>query len=170
MGGMTKEEHDVLMAKILEPNKEDVEKSIGWQKGCPEGFGLRYYNRLGEKIGGYIWALLQHEPEYKILREERVGPYFVSTVWLGINHNFFHENGDYPIIFETMIFDENGDEVGGNTERYSTEEEALKGHEFAVHAAKMLEIAGEFDKDVEKTEPLYGTYVEMTGPLELKDE
>ena len=150
MGGLTKEEHDKLVAKLLEPNKEDVEKCIGWQKGCPEGFGLRYYNRLGEKIGGYIWALLQHEPEYKILGHDKVGSYCVSTVWLGINHNFFHEEGDYPIIFETMIFDEDGDEVCGNTERYMTEGAALEGHEVAVHAAKLLGLATELGKEGRK--------------------
>jgi hypothetical protein len=51
------------------------------------------------------------------------GDVFVSTVFLGINHNFFG-NGP-PILFETMVFIA-GD--GGDCERYSTWDEAAEGH------------------------------------------
>lgn len=48
----------------------------------------------------------------------------MSTVWLGINHNFADEGP--PIIFETMVFGlENADEY---MQRYATEEEARAGH------------------------------------------
>jgi hypothetical protein len=59
---------------------------------------------------------------------------WVSTVWLGIDHNWGHIGP--PLIFETMVF-ENGD-IGADLRmaRYSTEEEALKGHEEMVEWAK----------------------------------
>lgn len=50
----------------------------------------------------------------------------ISTVFLGIDHNFF---GGKPLLFETMIF-------GGTAEeycnRYSDYDEAIKGHDEAV--------------------------------------
>jgi hypothetical protein len=55
----------------------------------------------------------------------------VSTVFLGINHNFF--NHDPPLLFETMIF-------GGRHDQYQnrccTWEEAEKMHEEAVALVK----------------------------------
>lgn len=51
----------------------------------------------------------------------------ISTVWLGINHNWSGV-GD-PIIFETMIFD---NDISGPSdlrcERWSNEHQALAGH------------------------------------------
>lgn len=53
----------------------------------------------------------------------------VSTVFLGIDHSF----GDGPpLLFETMIF---GGEHDGDQWRYSTWEEAEKGH---MEACKLL--------------------------------
>lgn len=48
----------------------------------------------------------------------------VSTVWLGLDHNY----GDGPpILFETMVFGE-ADWADQDCKRYSTEAEALAGH------------------------------------------
>ena len=50
----------------------------------------------------------------------------VSTVFLGIDHNF----GDGPpLLFETMIF---GGKYDNWQDRYATREEALAGHEAAI--------------------------------------
>ena len=50
----------------------------------------------------------------------------VSTVFLGLDHSF---DGGTPILFETMIF---GGEFNQDMWRYSTWEEAEKGHQEAV--------------------------------------
>ena len=50
----------------------------------------------------------------------------VSTVFLGIDHSF---NGGTPILFETMIFGGKHDQY---QKRYTTYEEAEKGHQSAV--------------------------------------
>lgn len=47
----------------------------------------------------------------------------VSTVWLGLDHRY-SQNGP-PLIFETMIF---GGDQDGETARYSTQEDAIRGH------------------------------------------
>lgn len=52
---------------------------------------------------------------------------FISTVWLGLDHQF---GIGKPLIFETMVFGENREEL--DIERYSTLEEAKDGHKRMV--------------------------------------
>lgn len=59
--------------------------------------------------------------EQKIVAKTKVGKQEVSTVFLGLDHNF---GGGKPLLFETMIFPECIE-----MERYTTWEEAEKGHE-----------------------------------------
>lgn len=71
--------------------------------------------------------------------------YWVSTVFLGLDHNFSTDPNAKPILFETMVFDRNnrrtyklgegewesmGEEMYMN--RYHTWDEALKGHQEVV--------------------------------------
>ncbi|WP_064442289.1 hypothetical protein [Hoyosella altamirensis] len=63
----------------------------------------------------------------------------VSTIWLGINHNYFG-HGE-PLIFETMIFGKSLD--GGRDQwRYSTREQALAGHDEIVNRLRAEGVAG----------------------------
>lgn len=69
--------------------------------------------------------------------QEKIEGYFISTVFLGINHGW--GNGP-PLLFETMIFDQN---VEPNkcwqeiyTDRYSTFQQAEAGHIEAVEWLK----------------------------------
>jgi hypothetical protein len=77
------------------------------------------------------WArwMQDFENHCRIARTE-IGDVHVSTVFLGVNHNFF---GHTPILFETMIFGGEHDEY---QERYYTLEEAMIGHERAVSLIK----------------------------------
>jgi hypothetical protein len=84
-----------------------------------------FYDRLGVPIDLYEWGRLQEDLEYKVIAREKVGDVEVSTVWLGLNHNFWP--GRPPLIFETMFFP--ACEV---CERYSTEDDARVGHAAAV--------------------------------------
>ncbi len=65
-----------------------------------------------------------------------VGPLMVSTVFLGVDHNYFDDGP--PILFETMVFGgEACDEYAESyCERYSTWDEAEKGHAVAVAWAR----------------------------------
>lgn len=47
----------------------------------------------------------------------------VSTVWLGLDHNFF---GSPPLIFESMAFESNSRPF--DQDRYPTERAAVRGH------------------------------------------
>lgn len=50
----------------------------------------------------------------------------VSTVFLGLDHNW--EPDGPPLIFETMVFASDYPEIDQDCERYSTWDDALKGH------------------------------------------
>jgi len=73
-----------------------------------------------------------------------VGPFLVSTVFLGIDHNW---GGGPPLIFETMIFNQGPESERPwheeYQERYSTWEQAEAGHARAVLEAKRLLEEGE---------------------------
>lgn len=105
-----------------------------------------WYDRDGNKIETYdehgkldiermrhLDKLLS-DPDYKIVGKTDVGDYEVSTVWLGVDHNF----GDgKPIIFETMVFAKGTKGDVSYDEwcwRYSTLEEAKDAHESIVTA------------------------------------
>lgn len=68
----------------------------------------------------------------------KVGDYEVSTVDLGINHQFIE--GLPPLYYETMIFKKYGKDEKNlfdyYQERYTTEEEAREGHKQTVEYVK----------------------------------
>lgn len=69
-----------------------------------------------------------------------VNGYEVSTVDLGIDHSFGMGN---PLYYETMVFKKDGESIDYTDlycERYSTEEEARKGHKRIVKKVKKGEI------------------------------
>ena len=78
---------------------------------------------------------LSTEPN-KHVAEDFVGPYRVSTVFLGIDHGY---PGPRPVLYETMVFRGWADRA---CERYCTREEARLGHEAMLARVR----AGEFDK------------------------
>jgi hypothetical protein len=69
------------------------------------------------------------ETSNRVVKQEHIGPYFVSTVFLGINHRFVG-NGP-PLIFETMVFHPSASTLGAEMEceRCSTYDEAEEQHE-----------------------------------------
>lgn len=97
---------------------------------CHECIKLRvgtYYDRQGRIICMECWGKLHNDMAYKIVKRTQVDvDVVVSTVWLGIDHQW--GNGP-PLIFETMVF---GGEHDQDTTRYSTEAEALAGHDEIV--------------------------------------
>lgn len=67
------------------------------------------------------WARAFEKMDRRIAADE-AGPSKVSTVFLGVDHQW----GDGPpLIFETLVF---GGPLEGEMDRYSTRAEALAGH------------------------------------------
>ena len=66
----------------------------------------------------------------------QVGDYEISTVDLGINHQF--DDDLPPLYYETMIFncEQEENQFEYYQERYSTKEEAIVGHEKAIEYVK----------------------------------
>ena len=88
----------------------------------------------------------EREVRQRVIQQETVGDrYWVSTVFLGLDHGFMEARG---IWFESMVFDNYArDEQHGYREsiyceRYSTMAEARRGHLVAVDHAQQL-LAGE---------------------------
>lgn len=50
----------------------------------------------------------------------------VSTVFLGLDHNFSLDHKGPPVLWETMVF---GGKLDGEMKRYSSKKDAAKGHQ-----------------------------------------
>ena len=81
-----------------------------------------------------------HESKERIVKRENVGPYNLSTVFLGLDLSFTeHET---PILFESMLFFSDKKHKVKDMRRYSTWEEAEAGHaemkaSILLHMAKV---------------------------------
>ena len=96
-----------------------------------------YYDRSGKPISPERFAVLhRYKSNYIRVAEDTIGNLWISTVWLGINHEF-RENLP-PLIFETRIFKAEGKDRYVYQMRYSDEQEAFAGHLIAVQYAKEL--------------------------------
>jgi hypothetical protein len=76
------------------------------------------------------WAK-QFETIDRHVGEDDVDNHRISTVWLGLDHNYW---GGPPLVFETMVFKPNGEE--NYCVRYTTWDEAVGGHQKAVQWVK----------------------------------
>lgn len=102
-----------------------------------------YYDKAGKPIKDTeTWArMLETEARHVGLKKLWFGSIVISTVWLGIDHDFSYgalrrsldEPNPHPIIFETMVFIRGR---SGEQWRYRTIDEAEAGHKRAVR--KML--------------------------------
>lgn len=69
--------------------------------------------------------------------ETTVGDFWVSTVFLGLDHRFFGDGP--PILFESMVFSEKGDHASDESMmRYCSFHEALEGHNVIVDSLRAL--------------------------------
>lgn len=116
-----------------------------------------YYRRDGTLYPEGMEGLLQWARDYedflkRHVKKDRVGRFFISTVWLGLDHSFcFHSNSDCgcrPLIFETMVFDRRHARLvtfcGVKRrspkimfhDRYSSLDDAIAGHAEAIKKFK----------------------------------
>lgn len=78
------------------------------------------------------WAAwYEKADERRIAQDKLPNDVRVSTVFLGIDHNWNLEGP--PILFETMIFGGKHDQF---QDRYATKDEAIAGHAKALELAK----------------------------------
>lgn len=89
------------------------------------------YDRDGKPMTMKQWERLTRD-EYKRVAYDTVGDVAISTIWLGIDHQF---GEGPPLIFETMIFGIDSD-LDQEQWRYSTEAEAIAGHKRAMEMVR----------------------------------
>ena len=94
----------------------------------------RYFKLIGHKtkpVEDVLEFGRWYETAERRVDETKIGKVTVSTVFLGVNHQFM--TGGPPILFETMVF---GGPLDDSQERYSTWEEAEAGHAKWVQEVK----------------------------------
>lgn len=100
-----------------------------------------HYDRSGNPISfrDYmrLLAYYQDHEEYKRVAETTVGDYWVSTVWLGLDHGLGHPHEPLQI-FETMVFNQVTEESDLECWRYPSETEAMVGHEKMVERVRLI--------------------------------
>ena len=120
---------------------------------------IKYYDRDGKQIGFGVYTKLFRNLSYKRVAHTLVGPAWISTVWLGMDHGMEVLHRHYapdkpyrPLIFETMLFvDREGEWAATNAEipkalrdmdqeceRWSTLAEAKAGHNEWVMKTRVL--------------------------------
>ena len=62
-----------------------------------------HYDLQGRPCSLRQWATLMEKPGVRFIAKTNVGPFRVSTVWLGLDHGFGYPGP--PLIFETMVFE-----------------------------------------------------------------
>lgn len=92
------------------------------------------FDRQGRSITHRRWGELKSDDVYHRIGTATVGSAWISTVWLGINHEW--RPGRSPITYETMIF---GGPLDGTVERYGTDAQAQAGHRQWVTIARLVD-------------------------------
>ena len=90
-----------------------------------------YFDKAGKPLSMEAWAIRFEDMHYRRIGDTDVwgdGRARVSTVWLGLDHNFGSVGP--PIIFETLVFFSDGNQE--MMWRYSTLKEAKAGHKQIV--------------------------------------
>jgi hypothetical protein len=120
--------YEKMKMRELHNKQRMKEVDASMKAGLSEDHEL-YYDRQSKPIDLLQWSELFKDKDYRVVSQQYLSPnLLVSTVWLGLNHNF--RDGE-PEVFETMIFgktDKDGFREDLEMERYATEAEAIAGH------------------------------------------
>lgn len=96
---------------------------------------MDWYDKEGKPIDSQTAMRMRYGDDelsdYARIGLDEVGDARISTVWLGLDHNF--SGVGPPLIFESMVF---GGDYEDDCRRYATEHEALAGHQEAVARVK----------------------------------
>ena len=88
------------------------------------------FDKDGMPLDLFTWGRLMEDRDYTRINVTEIGPYFFSTVWMGLDHSF---GEGPPLIFESMAFKNRKSEQPNDREdiyqdRYSTLNRARLGH------------------------------------------
>lgn len=92
-----------------------------------------FYDKSAKRISREEWSMFFDNRKYAQIGHYEDDRIRISTVWLGLNHNYF---GGAPLIFETMTFVKDRSDISDQFDqlqwRWRTEDEAKEGHETLV--------------------------------------
>lgn len=98
-----------------------------------------WFAKNADPITPEQWAAFRLDESYWRIGADSVGDYWVSTVWLGVDHGRPWDDAR-PVIFETMVFHgETSDDQ--YLARYVTEDAARAGHADITAMVRLLENA-----------------------------
>ena len=83
---------------------------------------------------------LFHDLDMKIVQQDKLdNGMFVSTVFLGLDHDWSDDPDHVPVLFETMVFcSDDVDQIYEYQERYTSYADALAGHQRALDYANKI--------------------------------
>lgn len=85
------------------------------------------------------WGQFMADLDARIVEKSGFDGYHVSTVFLGLDHGLTPSR---PVLFETLIFDDEGTPVDGTMRRAATWAEAQQNHDRAeAHVREVVEIS-----------------------------
>lgn len=87
-----------------------------------------------KKIDVMEWAKKYSKEGARVIQQDKVGPFFISTVYLGLDHRFLQ--GGPPLIYETMIFHDDSGFMEHYQQRYSRSVVASETHQRIVKVMK----------------------------------
>jgi hypothetical protein len=100
------------------------------------------------------WFEHSHQSKGKdcrILQQDHIGKVFISTVFLGLDHNYYDDGP--PVLWETMIFHDMPESaLDQYMQRYCTRDEAIIGH------MKAVELVKQSDKDLQELERMFALH------------
>lgn len=83
------------------------------------------------------WSnFLKNTREERMVAKNEVNGRFISTVFIGIDHNFYQNENNEIHIFETMVFESKENYSGIYCSRCGTWERALEEHQKAIEWVK----------------------------------
>lgn len=100
------------------PGYEEFERNLYWDINTQPVPPEEFYKLMERK--------LTPGDDYARVGSTRYGDTWVSTVWLGVNHNWYP--GSPPLIFETMVFTGDMEPQDEWTQRYTYLAQARAGH------------------------------------------
>jgi len=101
--------------------------------------GLSFYGFDGKLMSLGQWTSLIEHSEQTVTSTFINGQgkkYWISTVLLGMDYSFGY--GPRPILFETMVFESGPNGIREIMGRYSTIQQARKGHRKAVQGLRLM--------------------------------
>jgi hypothetical protein len=113
---------------LLGPDQEEWTESFSVE-GYLDRIDGQHFDRQGQPISLRQWAQLFEDESYKRVAEDHLddGRVWVSTVWLGFNHNW---GSGPPLIFETMVFVRHSEEQMARRRQWWIENMEREPHHF----------------------------------------